>query len=76
MEVSYRFEGQTDELICELTEFMDKYRLAKFTEKFSKIWVTYLYNDLDKNEDSTFRIAFRLPGATRGCINLSYVSLK
>ena len=59
-----------EDLICEVTEFMNQYLIYK-----PKVYKqTYLYNDLNKNEDGTYRISFRYPGSTRGSIQLERIN--
>lgn len=59
-----------EDLICEATEFMNQYLIYK-----PKVYKqTYLYNDLNKNEDRTYRISFRYPGSTRGSIQLERIN--
>ena len=71
MKVRYRYET-SDDLVCELTEFMDEYLIGGKLNYCS----TYLYNDLDifsnkeNKQHSIYQIAFRYPGATRGGIRL------
>lgn len=60
--VEYRYKTLDEkygDLVCEVTELMDKYLLYKPKSGFNK---TYLYNDLDVFSDScTYRLAFRVP---------------
>lgn len=66
----YDFKNKLDDdLVCELTAFMDEYLL----HKGSFIKKTYIYNDLNKSDDGTYRVAFRVPGATRGGIRLERI---
>ena len=59
-----------EDLICEATEFMNQYLIYK-----PKVYKqTYLYNDLNKNEDGTYRISFRYPSSTRGSIQLERIN--
>lgn len=53
------------DLVCELTEFIDKYIIA---EKKPYTWYkTYLYNDIDVfSSDDLYQIAFRLPRSYYG----------
>ena len=61
-----------DDLVCELTEFMDKYVKHKVEYMF-----TYLYNDLGVfSSKNILQIAFRYPGATRGSIILKRIDAK
>lgn len=73
MKVKYKFDNNlSDELVCELTRFMDKYLLRKTTTGY---FCTYLYNDLDRYiNENAYRIAFRYPGATRGSIKLKRIN--
>ena len=58
-----------DDLICELTEFMDNY--IDFKDVYHG-YKTYIYNDIltFSNPDKYYQVAFRVPGATRGGIRL------
>lgn len=60
--VEYRYKTLNEiygDLVCEVTELMDKYLLYKPKSGFNK---TYLYNDLEIFSDScTYRLAFRVP---------------
>ena len=74
IEVRYLWNNDkpNGDLVCELTEFMDKYLLYKAKTRYCK---TYLYNDLGVfSTDELLRIAFRYPGATRGSILLERIS--
>lgn len=71
-DIMVRYKWSSDkksgDLVCEVTEFMDKYLLWK---NKSTYMVTYLYNDLEIfSTNSLLQIAFRYPGATRGGILL------
>ena len=78
--MSYKYKDTkiNDDLVCEVTEFLDKY--IKF-EKRNAWFKTYLYNDLSIYADTVcandtahqvlYMIPFRVPGATRGGILLS-----
>lgn len=74
MLVRYKFNDSDDkygDLVCELTEFFDKYDLNNMSYEWFK---TYLYNDLDVFSDKDIlQIAFRKPGATRGGIQLERI---
>lgn len=75
--IKVRYKWDTDEsedLICELTEFFDKYFTSDIKKANVALWKTYLYNDLNKNEDGTYRISFRVPGATRGGLILKRIN--
>lgn len=75
--IKVRYKWDTDEyedLICELTEFFDKYFTSDIKKANVTLWRTYLWNDLDKNDDGTFRISFRVPGATRGGLILKRIN--
>lgn len=74
IEVRYLWNNDkpNGDLVCELTEFMDKYLLYKTKTQYCR---TYLYNDLGVfSTDKLLRIAFRYPGATRGSILLERIS--
>ena len=61
------------DLTCELTEYFDKFIPNRKQHSWYK---TYLYNDIDIFSDRPlYRIAFRVPGATRGSIELERVNL-
>ena len=66
--VRYMFgDSSCGDLVCFITEFMDKYLLNP-PMKYCK---TYLYNDLEAySTEHITQIAFRFPGATRGGIIL------
>lgn len=70
MKVRYKYEDElNDDLVCELTEFMDEHLIG---DKLNYC-CTYLYNDLDifsDKDNNKYQIAFRYPGATRGGILL------
>lgn len=70
IEVRYKYDssGYDEDLVCELTEFIDQYLLFS---KRNQYMCTYLYNDLTAHStQNLLRIAFRYPGATRGSILL------
>lgn len=75
MKVRYKYET-SDDLVCELTEFIDEYLIGGKLN----YCCTYLYNDLDifSNEENRthnmYQIAFRYPGATRGGIILKRIN--
>lgn len=59
----------TTELKCDITKYMDKY--VKYKTNYSQ---SYLYNDLiEISNNSLFKIVFRYPGASRGCIYLKRI---
>lgn len=67
-------EDKYGDLVCELTEFFDKYILDK--NKTYSWYKTYLYNDISVfSNDHYLQIAFRVPGATRGSIQLERISM-
>ena len=70
MKVRYKYEDElNDDLVCELTEFMDEHLIGGKLN----YCCTYLYNDLDifsDKDNNKYQIAFRYPGATRGGILL------
>lgn len=71
IKVEYLYDnGYRDEdLVCELTRFMDKYLVD--AKRNIPYLCTYLYNDLGIfSTKNLLRIAFRYPGATRGSILL------
>ena len=75
MKVKYLWDSASkydNDLVCELTEFMDRY--LEYTPKtYIK---TYLYNDLNvygKDNNRYYIVAFRYPGATRGGIYLKRI---
>lgn len=60
--VRYKYESQLGykDLVCEVTEFMDKYLLG--LKNGNDMFRTYLYNDLAVlSTDGCLRIAFRVP---------------
>ena len=60
--------GDSNDLVCDLTEFMDNY----VTSKSIQYCHTYIYNDLTTfSTDTLLKLVFRYPGATRGCIFLN-----
>ena len=68
--VRYKWDNdkKSGDLVCEVTEFMDKYLLWGNKSTYMN---TYLYNDLEIfSTNSLLQIAFRYPGATRGGILL------
>lgn len=70
IEVRYKYNSQSydGDLVCSLTQFMDKYLLFP---KRNNYMCTYLYNDLTAHStQNLLQIAFRYPGATRGSILL------
>jgi hypothetical protein len=85
MVVRYKYSDTkiNDDLVCDLTEFMDKYINVEFKTDWSRCWYkTYLYNDLSVYTDTicandpdthhlTYIIPFRVPGATRGGVILT-----
>lgn len=76
IEVRYLWNNdkKDGDLVCELTEFMDKYLLHKSMLTYCK---TYLYNDICIfSSNNILQIAFRYPGATRGGILLERLSPK
>lgn len=73
--VEYKYKNKFDpygDLICPMTEYFDKY--IPYRKRYS--WYkTYLYNDIGVFSDKGLnRIAFRVPGATRGCIDLERIN--
>lgn len=60
--VSYKYktiEDKYGDLVCEVTEFMDKYLLYKSDNGWYK---TYLYNDIGVFSKSGYlQLAFRVP---------------
>jgi len=62
IKVEYMFnnENMYGDLVCELTEFMDKYLLK---EKYTNsLFRTYLYNDIGVySNNKLLKIAFRVP---------------
>lgn len=65
MKVKYMYESdKSSDLVCELTEFMDTFLIDRLKDH---MWMkTYLWESIDDGK----RIAFRVPGATRGCLDL------
>lgn len=72
VQYKWNFEDPNGDLVCTLTKFMDLYLLREI--KKCDIFRTYLYNDLNQFEDNSLTIAFRVPGATRGHIELERVN--
>lgn len=72
--VEYKYKSKYDphgDLICSMTEYFDKYIPNRKQYSWYK---TYLYNDIGIFSDKGLnRIAFRVPGATRGCIDLERI---
>lgn len=71
MLVRYKYSkaDKYGDLVCDLTEFFDKYIPNRNQYSFYK---TYLYNDIGIFSNLNYlQIAFRVPGATRGGIFLS-----
>lgn len=67
-------EDKYGDLVCELTEFFDKYILDK--NKNYSWYKTYLYNDISVFSNNGYlQIAFRVPGATRGGIQLERIDM-
>lgn len=62
MMVRYKY-GTSDvkgDLVCELTEFMDKYLLC--SKQLYTFYKTYLYNDIGVfSEPNCLQMAFRVP---------------
>lgn len=60
--VRYKYETSDadGDLVCELTEFMDKYLLR--SKQLYTFYKTYLYNDIGVfSEPNCLQIAFRVP---------------
>ena len=76
MMVNYLYPNTMDkegDLVCSITEDFDTYLVCSYQSY--KYIRTYLYNDLERLEnENTYRIAIRVPGATRGHIDLMRVS--
>ena len=74
VEYKWSNEDKYGDLVYELTEFFDEYILDK--NKTYNWYKTYLYNDISIfSNDEYLQIAFRVPGATRGGIQLERISM-
>lgn len=85
--VSYKYSDTSinNDLVCDLTTFMDSYLNIELTKDWSKSWYkTYLYNDLSLGGKelniggnysslggNIYRLTLRVPGSTRGGLILS-----
>lgn len=73
LNLKYKFNTKCDDLVCEITDFMDKYILFNNLEK--NIKYSYIYNDLSTFSTKTRkRVIFRAFGASRGCIYIKRVT--
>ena len=70
--VRYKFTKEYDDLVCDVTEFMDNYLLG--LRQGNKMFCTYIYNDLMLFSENILQLAFRVPGATRGSFLLKRLS--
>lgn len=71
MLVRYRWQmnHDHDDLVCEITEYFDKFLLPELGRHHW--YITYLYNDLVETSEGQLLVAFRTPGATRGSFELT-----
>ena len=78
IEVKYKYiKSNNTDLICELTEFFDKYLIKDHAAEYYR---TYLWNDLldtkpdivypELKDKKLYLISFRVPGATRGSLEI------
>lgn len=73
LKLKYKFNSKSKDLVCEMTDFMDKYILFNNLDKNMKY--SCIYNDLVTFSTKTRkRIVFRALGATRGCIYIKRVT--
>ena len=74
IKVKYKWNNgdKYDDLVCELTEFMDKYLL---NDKYdSSLFRTYLYNDIGVySSNKLLQISFRVPRSNYGVITIKKI---
>lgn len=74
MKVYYKWNNgdKYGDLCCEMTEYFDKYIPNRKQHSWYK---SYLFNDIGTFSNKELcRIPLRVPGATRGCIDLERVN--